>query len=578
MSKLFVKIRNLKTRRKLQLGFIAVLIFPAISTYITYVGLNYIVFYEDAVSKIYDTKEILSKSDDDFFINPKAYKTSHFTNLQDSVNESINDLLSHVYNSKQKIGARQIITYFGDNFQDINDNIDLYFSNINGLKNLIDEKENQFSLIESSYLDLCAFINNKSEIELVRRSQNSFYKAEIDNDNSKIEDAIELIQIFNKTSTGQKNKICTKLIQDLNIYIDIFNQYNDSYNSLSGIKENINTSFEELNEYVGKYHNFTTNSTKIGVNVYLLFSILIGFIVAHLITKYFNRVITKATDFANGLSKGDLTLLVDERFLDYKDELGELARALRLLRNNVTEVITDVYKSANFVADASNESQNVSEAISESSTEQAASVEELSSIIEEMAANINQNSENANQTNELAIRAEKYLTDLSNAAEKSMDAVRLINSKVEIINTIAKQTNILALNAAVEAARAGEYGRGFAVVAGEVRKLAENSREAADEIIVLAQDSVEITGEAAEHLTLTMNDLTNVINRVSEIAAATNEELTGIMQVNTAINELNHITQHNAASSDELATSSNKLAEQAENLREAISYFNVRQV
>ncbi len=577
MRKLFVKIRNLKTRTKLTLGFIAVLLFPAFSMLITHMGINYIEYYDDNINQLHANKEILYETTESFFKNPKQHDIQFYKALEDSLVNSLDDYLLLVNNKKYELGSIVIRNYVEENYDSITYNISLLFSNIYKIKGYLASKEEQFNSIEDSYADLNNYTSNISEVQNINETLNLLYLAEINKDYTYIKDAIDLISLGtrNTSNDNYKRELYNNLSNKLNDYLDLFIEKEDTYNTLTDIRNEVSELFGLLIDFVKDYQKFTSVSTKVGITIYLILSILIGFIVARTITKYFNRIIVRATNFATGLSEGDLTLMVEERFLEYKDELGDLARALRTLRNNVTEVIGGVHQGSNNVADASNESSKVSQSLSESATEQAASVEELASIIEEMTANINQNSENATQTNELAKRAEKYLNDLSGAASKSMDAVQLINEKVEIINGIARQTNILALNAAVEAARAGEYGRGFAVVAGEVRKLAENSRIAADEIITLAQDSVEITGEAAGHLELTMKDLTDVINRVSEIAAATKEELTGITQVNSSINELNNITQHNATSADELASSSNELSGQAENLRDTISYFKV---
>jgi methyl-accepting chemotaxis protein len=215
-----------------------------------------------------------------------------------------------------------------------------------------------------------------------------------------------------------------------------------------------------------------------------------------------------------------------------------------------------------------------SQQLSQGANEQASAIEEVSSTMEQISANIEQNTQNAFQTEKVSNKANINIKEVANKAQKAKDANQAISEKITIINDIAFQTNILALNAAVEAARAGEHGKGFAVVAAEVRKLAERSKIAAEEIVNLAQTGLKLSSEAGEVLLATLPDIEKTSKLIQEISASSTEQSNCTNQVNNAIQQLNNVTQQNAASSEQLATSAEELAGQAEQLKDAILFFN----
>ncbi|MBU0971144.1 MAG: methyl-accepting chemotaxis protein, partial [Proteobacteria bacterium] len=207
-------------------------------------------------------------------------------------------------------------------------------------------------------------------------------------------------------------------------------------------------------------------------------------------------------------------------------------------------------------------------------SEQAASAEEASAAMEQMSANIVQNSENAQKTQNIAIKAAEDAIRGGEAVLKTVEAMRQIADKIQIIEEIARQTNMLALNAAIEAARAGEHGKGFAVVADAVRKLAERSQTAAGEISTISSSSVEISEQAGEMLERIVPDIRKTADLVQEINAASNEQKTGAEEINLSMQQLDQVIQTNAASSEELSSTSEELASQAEVLKSAINMLD----
>lgn len=274
------------------------------------------------------------------------------------------------------------------------------------------------------------------------------------------------------------------------------------------------------------------------------------------------------------LAQGDLTQTIDK---EYSGTFGELKTASNDTVDKLASIVTDVINATDALSNASEQVSATSQALSQAASEQAASVEETSASIEQMAAGINQNAENAKITDGIAGKASKEAIEGGEAVKQTVAAMKEIASKIGIIDDIAYQTNMLALNAAIEAARAGEHGKGFAVVAAEVRKLAERSQIAAKEIGDLAGGSVKTAERAGTLIDEIVPGIGRTSDLVQEIAAASQEQSAGVGQINTAMNQMNQITQTNASSSEELAATAEEMTSQAEQLLELVSFFDLGQ-
>lgn len=299
------------------------------------------------------------------------------------------------------------------------------------------------------------------------------------------------------------------------------------------------------------------------------------------------KPLNKAIEIANTLAAGDLQT---EFKNEYSDEFGLLIQSLNQMGINLRATVSDVASSAESVRQASSEIASGNLDLSRRTEEQAASLEETASSMEELTSTVKQNADNAMQANQLttsasdiALKGGKLMNNVVDTMSSISDSSNEIASIISVIDEIAFQTNILALNAAVEAARAGEQGRGFAVVASEVQNLAQRSAAAAKAIKNLINDSVEKVENGTKQVSeagRTMEEIVTSVKHVaeimSEITAASQEQSSGIEQVNEAVTKMDEVTQQNAALVEEAAASAESLENQAVDLAGAISIFKVR--
>ncbi|PPA74139.1 methyl-accepting chemotaxis protein [Achromobacter spanius] len=298
------------------------------------------------------------------------------------------------------------------------------------------------------------------------------------------------------------------------------------------------------------------------------------------------RPLHQAGEHFDKISGGDFTGRIDVRSTN---EIGQLFAAIKRMQESLTRTVATVRRGVDEINVGAREISAGNTDLSSRTEQQAASLEETAASMEQLASTVKQNADNARQANQLAASASDVAERGGSAVSEVVSTMqgisassRKISEIVSVIDGIAFQTNILALNAAVEAARAGEQGKGFAVVAGEVRSLAQRSAQAAKEIKGLIEDSVNKVGagsQQVERAGATMQEIVASVKRVTdimgEISAASEEQSSGIDQVNRAVSQMDEVTQQNAALVEEAAAAAGSLQEQAQRLAEAVAVFKI---
>ena len=314
-------------------------------------------------------------------------------------------------------------------------------------------------------------------------------------------------------------------------------------------------------------------------NIYPVYiSTPIGIIITAFLLAYSGKLLKplwKTTQELDELSQGNLNIKIDTTQLKRNDEVGQISRSIMKLQENLNEVITEINSGVQLLSSESEIINHSSKKIASGANDQATSIEEISSSMEEMVANIHNNTDNSRRTEEISIKTAENMNKAVKSSTQSLHALNKISEKIGVINDISFQTNILALNAAVEAARAGEHGRGFAVVAAEVRKLAERSKTAANEIVESAKSTVTMTNNSVQLTTELLPEITKNMKLVQEITAASVEQTISVEQVNNAITQLNERAQNYASSADSLNESAEKLNEKAKELQNTIGFFKL---
>ncbi len=270
------------------------------------------------------------------------------------------------------------------------------------------------------------------------------------------------------------------------------------------------------------------------------------------------------------ISEGDLTQNIEKT---YEGSFADLKNYTNNTLTKLNQVISNVNMTSQSLASASDQISDTAQSISQSASRQASNIERTSASVEQLSASVVQNTQNARVTDDMAAKSSKEAVEGGNAVDQTASTMKQIAAKISIVDDIADQTNLLALNAAIEAARAGASGKGFAVVAAEVRKLAERSQLAAREISGLASSSVQVSEKATQLLKEMIPSISKTSLLVQEIANASQEQSSGLAEINHAMNDLNHTTQQNASASEQLAATAEEMSGQTEQLKILMAFF-----
>lgn len=308
------------------------------------------------------------------------------------------------------------------------------------------------------------------------------------------------------------------------------------------------------NEYEGMFLELKNSTNNIAETIETLFS--------------------ESGEALNAISQGDLSVRISG---NYAGDFGIVKSSI----NNLVEKLSSTIEGINVVTSriqlAATEINSSSGSISKGAIQQASSLSQTTAAIEEMSGAVSETAKNATLTNEIAEDSAKLSLQGADAVSKTVEAMRTIADKIQVIEDIAYQTNLLALNAAIEAARAGQHGKGFAVVAAEVRKLAKHSQVAATQISQITGSSVKISEEAGKMIQSVVPKIEETAKLIKQIEIAAKEQNIGIGQITQAMNELDKVTQLNATSSQELLDASEQLNVQAEEQSEQMGFFILHQ-
>lgn len=333
---------------------------------------------------------------------------------------------------------------------------------------------------------------------------------------------------------------------------------------------------DDIQAEIDIYRQSGSRQLALSILFILLFSVvIIGFIlipISIVIIRGINQPVKNTVGVLEKISEGDYR---EKPVVNGQDEISDMNRAVVVMIEKTSEIINSILNAFEEVNSGSYQVSEAAQGLSSGSSEQAASAEELAATMEEITAQVEQSSVDAAKTEEITLKTADDIEINKKMVAETLEAIHHIVDKINIIQDISSQTNMLALNAAIEAARAGEAGKGFSVVAAEIRKLAEKSALAADEIGEISANGIRIATATDEGFNHIADEIKYTVDLIKNIAAGSMEQKSGIGEVNVSLIDLDKTIQNNASAAEELAAVSEELTAQAQTLMQMISFFKL---
>lgn len=311
----------------------------------------------------------------------------------------------------------------------------------------------------------------------------------------------------------------------------------------------------------------------IGIGFTSFFVYLLYLIVKQRIKLPMQQILENVQQLANGHLQTHHKI----NFKTHDDEFGLLNNSINDVINKLKQIVREIKINSDNLTMNSQHLSATSEDLSRGASQQASSIEELSATTEEIEATLNMSLEKANKTADIISNTDATVSTVAQNTKEIIKVYNKIVEKLDAVSDIAFQTNILALNAAVEAARAGEQGKGFSVVAAEVKKLADQSKTLANEVIAITSNNVQLSKKVETDIATMLPQIFDSTKYIKEIALSSAEQSMGITQVNVSVQYLNEVTQQTAATSEEMAASAEELSAQAESLNQIVSFFTIEE-